>query len=205
MANKYKLNLSKYSTHNIIKNNIGLNNIVLDIGCNEGYMGMVADMSNKFFGLDNNKKNILLARKVYKGAVFYDLNNLSNLPWKIEFDLIIFADVLEHVLNPEEVLKFFVNKYLKENGYVIISLPNIANWQVRLKLLIGKFDYTDTGILDKSHLHFFTFDTAKEFVINNRLVIVKEFSGSSIFGYIINTFPFFKRLFATDIILICKK
>jgi 2-polyprenyl-3-methyl-5-hydroxy-6-metoxy-1,4-benzoquinol methylase len=153
MKNKYKLNLSKYSTHNLISEAIGRNNKVLDVGCNDGYIGyigQIADKSNIFYGLDYLPLSIKKAKKIYQDASVYDLNNLKPLPWKTKFSFIVFADVLEHVLDPTEVLLFFVNKYLDKDGKVIISLPNIANWQVRLKLLFGQFNYTETGILDKT-------------------------------------------------------
>lgn len=65
------------------------------------------------------------------------------------------ADVLEHLPHPSSVLKK-LKKNLKKEGYFIISVPNVANWSIRFRLLFGKFDYTEYGILDKSHLRFFT-------------------------------------------------
>lgn len=117
----------------------------------------------------------------------------------------MFADVLEHLLFPEQVLKYFVYNYLKENGQVIISLPNVANWQVRLNLLFGKFNYTDRGIMDKTHLHFYTFKTARELIFKNNLEIINVFGGATFFGPIIKMFPVLNSLLATNIITIVKK
>jgi 2-polyprenyl-3-methyl-5-hydroxy-6-metoxy-1,4-benzoquinol methylase len=203
--NSYKLNLSKYSTHNIILKNIGSKKKVLDVGCNDGYIGKLSDKTNAFFGLDSSKACIDKAKKIYEDAVVYDLNDLKKLPWKVRFDLIIFADVLEHTLNPDKVLSFFINNYFKDDGEIIISVPNIANWQIRLGLLLGKFNYTEAGILDKTHLHFYTFNSAKELVEANNFQIIGVQSGSSLFGYILNLFPFLRGLFATSIIVIAKK
>lgn len=205
MINPYKLQLSKYSTHNIIRENIGDNKAVLDIGCNEGYLGRVCAKTNIFYGLDYYQENIDKATTFYKDARVYDLNDLKELPWKQKFNVIVFADVLEHILFPEQVLKFFVDHYLKENGQVIISLPNIANWQVRLNLLFGKFDYTDTGIMDKTHLHLYTFRTARRLVLKNNLEITNEFGGASFFGPIIKMFPVLNSLLATNIITTARK
>ena len=66
-----------------------------------------------------------------------------------------FADVLEHLRDPAAVLRRCIPA-LKESGKIIISVPNIANWIIRLGLLFGKFDYMDRGILDRTHLRFFT-------------------------------------------------
>jgi len=202
MSNKYKLNLSKYSTHGIIINNVGDNKIVLDVGCNDGYIGRVFDSSNVFYGLDNSKESVKKAKHIYEDAIYYDLNNLVKLPWDIKFDLIIFSDVLGHVLYPNKVLRYFVKNYLKRNGLAIISLPNIANWQIRIKLLFGKFEYTDAGILDKTHLHFYTFKTADNLVKEAGLKTIKVYVGSSFLGYVIKYLPFLKELLATGIILI---
>ena len=67
----------------------------------------------------------------------------------------VFGDVLEHLRDPLAVLMEFTES-LKDDGVVIISLPNIANIYVRLNLLIGRFDYQDRGILDRTHIRFFT-------------------------------------------------
>jgi len=118
---------------------------------------------------------------------------------------LLFADVLEHLVDPEKTLLFFTNKYLKIHGHVILALPNIANWQIRLKLMIGKFDYTEIGILDKTHLHFYTFKTAKELASFANLKIISEFGGSSTFGGMIKKLPFLKGLLSNNIILLCRK
>ena len=154
MQNPYSLQISKYSTHAIIINEITSEEYVLDVGCNDGYIGKSISQETIFYGIDYLAESVEKAKQVYKDAHIYNLNNLETLPWNIQFDTIIFADVLEHVLYPEEVLKFFVDKYLKSEGKVIISLPNIANWQIRLQLLFGRFNYTETGIMYKTHLHF---------------------------------------------------
>lgn len=204
MSNPYKLNLSKYSTHSIIKKQIGKNNKVLDIGCNDGYIGKISHKSNVFYGLEYSEESVLKAKKVYQEVLEYDLNNLKQLPFQDKFDILVFADVLEHVLYPEKVLKFFVQNYLKEDGKVIISLPNIANWQIRLNLLFGNFNYTETGIMDKTHLHFYTFKTAKDLIDATGLKIIEQYGGASFFGKIIHYLPFMKSLLATNIIYVCQ-
>ncbi len=73
------------------------------------------------------------------------------------------ADILEHLVNPVGLLKELRNS-LDVNGYVIIFIPNIAYYILRLMLLRGIFKYQDHGILDKTHLRFYTFYTAREMV-----------------------------------------
>lgn len=202
--NPYKISISKYSTHNIIQNLIkimpqGVN--ILDVGCNEGYIGKDLNRNFNFYGLDYMNEPLIECKKHYKDASIYDLNNLEKLKWNIKFDMIIFADVLEHVIDAKSVLNFFVQEYLKPNGQVIISVPNVANWQIRLNLLFGKFRYTETGILDKTHLHLYTFETAKELTKSTNLEEIKAFGGASILGPVISMFPFLMPIFSTNIIL----
>ena len=202
--NPYKINISKYSTHNIIQNLIKKSSIgadILDVGCNEGYLGKSLTDIYNFYGLDYMSKPLIECKKYYKDASIYNLNNLEELKWDFKFDVIIFADVLEHVLDGKAVLQYFVQKYLKERGRVIISLPNIANWQIRLDLIFGKFDYTETGILDKTHLHLYTYKTATELVESVNLKKINVYGGASILGPIITIIPSFMPLFATNIIL----
>ncbi len=81
-----------------------------------------------------------------------------------QFDYIICADVLEHLRDPAGTIKRFL-PYLKENGHFIISLPNVRHFSVCLGLtLLGEFNYADEGILDRTHLRFFTLRTAKEMI-----------------------------------------
>lgn len=205
VTNIYKLCTARYSTHQIIKQLVGFGKTVLDIGCNEGYLGKFIDQDNIFYGLDNSKEAIAKAKTKYQRAIYYDLNSPKKLPFNIKFDVIIFADVLEHLIDPEKTLKFFINNYLKKDGEIIISVPNIANWQIRLNLIFGRFEYQDCGILDKTHFHFYTFKSARELPISLGLKVVKEIGTSLFFGGVIKTFPSLKKILSTEIILVCTK
>ncbi len=81
-----------------------------------------------------------------------------------EFDVLIFSHVLEHLVDPVATIQKLL-PLLKTDGKVIIALPNIANWRERCKQVLGKFEYTDDGIMDKTHLHFYTFHTANLYLI----------------------------------------
>ena len=92
---------------------------------------------------------------------------------KEQFDYIICADVLEHLRNPEGTLKRFL-PYLKRDGKVIVSLPNVRNHAlIQLLALHGRFDYRDDGILDRTHLRFFTRDTAIEMLESCGLEVIR--------------------------------
>jgi SAM-dependent methyltransferase len=77
-----------------------------------------------------------------------------------EFDVVVCADILEHLPSPEELLAA-IHKWLKPGGVLLVSLPNVANITVRLSLLLGRFSYAERGILDRTHLRFFTKRTAR--------------------------------------------
>ena len=78
--------------------------------------------------------------------------DLSTLP---HYDVVLFGDTLEHLPDPGAVLARLRSR-LKPGGALVVSLPNVANWAIRLSLLAGRFRYTDRGILDRTHLRFFT-------------------------------------------------
>ena len=201
MSNPYKLNLAKHSTHSLIKRLIGANNTVLDVGCNEGYLGSISDPSNVFYGLEYSADSIQVALKNgYRQVLQVDLNKIENLVLDTKFEVIVFADVLEHLLHPELVLEYFILHHLQAGGRIIVSLPNIANWQIRIQLLLGIFDYTETGIMDKTHLHFYTYKSARELLLKDNLKIKSELAGSSFFGPLTQLMPFTRPLLATSII-----
>jgi SAM-dependent methyltransferase len=79
------------------------------------------------------------------------------------FDVVVLADVLEHVAAPAELLGLAASA-LKPGGRVLLSVPNVAHWTMRLHLLRGRFDYTETGIRDATHLRWFTAATIRGLV-----------------------------------------
>lgn len=210
MNNKYinnsELDKFYYSSKNVIMREIkGSNKKILDVGCNEGYFGKNdKETSNQYYGIDILEDALKIAKKSYKKAYIYDLEKLKPLEFGVDkFDYIIFGDVLEHIKNPVEVLKFFSDKYLEKGGKIIISLPNVANWQVRFKLLFGNFDYTHGGILDNTHLKLYTFKSALDLINSSNLKIEKILYGASILGYVIKFLPFLRNILSTNVILIC--
>ena len=80
--------------------------------------------------------------------------------WERPFDAIVFADVLEHLDDPGPMLRA-ARRWLRPEGTLLASIPNVANVAVRLSLLAGRFEYADRGILDRTHLRFFTRRSAR--------------------------------------------
>ena len=88
------------------------------------------------------------------------------------FDAITFGDVLEHLQDPLAVLRVAEHK-LKPSGFIVTSMPNIAHGDVRLSLLHGSFQYRDLGLLDRTHIRFFTLETIRELLRDAGLVVVE--------------------------------
>lgn len=91
------------------------------------------------------------------------------------FDYIILGDVLEHLREPAETLCYLKN-YLRESGYIVSSIPNVMNHTVILPLLQGRFEYKEAGILDKTHLRFFTLDSILDLFMGNGFNIVEIYA-----------------------------
>jgi SAM-dependent methyltransferase len=79
------------------------------------------------------------------------------------FDVVLFADVLEHLPNPQSML-LTAREALRPHGSIIVSVPNVAHWSVRVDLIRGRFQYQPTGIMDATHLRWFSARTAKSLV-----------------------------------------
>lgn len=90
-----------------------------------------------------------------------------------KFDYIVMADVLEHLNNPWLALERAV-ELLKDDGKILISVPNISHNSVIIDLMNDKFNYRETGLLDNTHIRFFTNSTLKKMVENANLMITKE-------------------------------
>ena len=140
----------------------------LDVGCFNGNLGreLIREKGCVVDGIDYREDMLKEAKKNgYRNTYLHDLSdqklNFSDISEK--YDFIIFADVLEHLVNPKGVLALLKPK-LKDDGRVIISLPNVAFILNRFFLLIGKWDYKEFGTLDKTHLKFFTIKSAQGMV-----------------------------------------
>jgi len=202
---QYKFNDAPFGTHNLIAKEIGSEKDVLDVGCNKGYLKQISEKNN-FYGIDFDENDLCHAKEIgYIEVYKIDLNNYKEFYSDNKFDVIIFGDVLEHLMYPSAVLKYFIENYLKDGGRVIISLPNVANFSIRFNLLLGNFNYTDSGILDKTHFHLYTVKTAIELIGSAGLKIIKKKFSSNNFGFIIRKFSFLGSLLGFNLIFVCQK
>jgi methionine biosynthesis protein MetW len=134
---------------------------VLDVGCGEGTLTKVlSDACHaEFVGLEPDPARAARAssRGLDVRAVGFDREQVHDLGG---FDIVLFADVLEHLADPQAAL-LLAHEVLKPGGAVIASIPNVAHWSVRADILRGRFRYQPSGIMDATHLRWFTADSAK--------------------------------------------
>ena len=143
---------------------VGRGRHVLEVGCASGYMSRhLSDAGNRVVGIEVDADAAEQARVFCERVIVanLDVRSLGDVCDGMKFDVIVFGDVLEHLADPWKVLS--ESRALLENdGYVVISIPNIAHGNVRLSLLRGSFDYTAMGLLDNTHLRFFTIRSLRE-------------------------------------------
>jgi len=135
---------------------------VLEVGCSTGYLGhaLIEQKNCRVTGIEVDPAAAAVARAngidVIEGSVEAKVFRESITG---SYDFILANDVLEHLRDPAAVLEHF-HEWLSPGGRVIVSVPNIANWEIRRNLFFGgDFDYQETGILDRTHLRFFTWNT----------------------------------------------
>jgi 2-polyprenyl-3-methyl-5-hydroxy-6-metoxy-1,4-benzoquinol methylase len=151
---------------------------VLDIGAGGGTLGQVLKRAKKNVTIDGIEPNAFaanLAKPFYRNMHIGFAQEFFTEINANKYDYIVLADVIEHIPNPmiflTELLK---NVQLSTN--IVISVPNIAFGGVRLALLNGQFEYVDSGLLERTHLRFFTLDTAKKLFKLLNLVPIHIFS-----------------------------
>jgi 2-polyprenyl-3-methyl-5-hydroxy-6-metoxy-1,4-benzoquinol methylase len=131
---------------------------VLDVGCGSGVHGAELKRihGHRLTGVDSSEESIEKAKGRLDEAFVADVTRAWEYPFAggPGFDVILFSDILEHLYDPVAVLDAHLG-LLNPGGYVLVSLPNFAIWNVRLELLFGRFRYRDTGTLDRTHIRFF--------------------------------------------------
>lgn len=144
---------------------------VLDVGCATGMLAhLVKDANLTLDGVEANSAWADVARPSYRN-VWSSYVEAAPLPDK-EYGVVVCGDILEHTPDPVSVLKR-LRQAAADDATFIVSVPNIAHLAVRMLLLIGKFPKMERGPLDKTHLQFFTKDTAKDMVEAAGLKVVK--------------------------------
>jgi glycosyltransferase involved in cell wall biosynthesis/2-polyprenyl-3-methyl-5-hydroxy-6-metoxy-1,4-benzoquinol methylase len=168
---------------------VGNHKRVVDFGCATGDLARFLNKRGcQVVGVEINAEAAKIAERYCEKVIVADLDFVA--PTEIlpeqSFDVAVFGDVLEHLRDPWKVLKE-IQTLLKPEGYVVVSIPNIAHGAIRLAMLHGKFEYSELGILDNTHLRFFTRKTVEELLEQSGYVVdtvdrtvVPVFSGSNL-------------------------
>jgi len=187
MSSIYESNvdpLRPNDAHGISLQLIGRDKTVLELGAAAGHVTRaLKSMGNTVVAVERD------GRFAEQLAGIADRVHITDLDWldlkKIlgdqKFDVILAGDVLEHCTRPDLVL-LQCHSLLSPDGSIVVSLPNVAHADVRLSLLTGRFEYRPTGLLDNTHLRFFTRRTIEKFVEENGFAIEEIFASTAPLG-----------------------
>ena len=160
------------SSHHLVLSLIGAGEgrRAIDIGCAQGHLlGELGLRGWECIGVDADAADV--ATCIARGLTAVELDVTSDFPSSLgAFDLVVLADVLEHLPDPLRVMRN-VHSLLNPGARVVISVPNVAHVSVRAQLFFGKFQYSARGILDSTHLRFFTRRSVKDLLTDSGFAI----------------------------------
>lgn len=172
---------------------------ILEVGSSSGYMTKV--LKDRGCSVDVVELDTTALKKV---------KNIANLTFagsiedkkiqdqiKKHYEVIICADVLEHLADPEPVLDFLKTR-LDDKGYFLISIPNVAFWEMRKQLFFqGDFSYKESGLMDKTHLRFYSLNNFIDLLKKHKFYIYEMIPAEARFPfeYSISNIPLFGNLF----------
>ena len=149
---------------------------VLEIGCGSGAtLGWLRQSrrTSNTVGVEIAEAAANVAKANVDEVYCLDFERVELPTPNADFDVILCLDVLEHMVNPWGAVDRLVSRYLKRGGVLIVSLPNVRHYSVVIPLLFkGRWDYEDAGLLDRTHLRFFTRDSARGLLTHPQLATV---------------------------------
>jgi 2-polyprenyl-3-methyl-5-hydroxy-6-metoxy-1,4-benzoquinol methylase len=170
--------------HGISLQLVGQGKTVLELGAASGHVTKaLKSLNNTVTAVERDARFSENLSEIADEVIITDLDWLDlreRLSGK-KFEVVLAGDVLEHCSKPELVL-LQIHELLTPDGYVVISLPNIAHGDVRLSLLTGTFDYSETGILDRTHLRFFTRSSIHTFLSQSHFQVEAVFASTASIG-----------------------
>lgn len=200
----YPIKQSKFSSHYFFKKLVGKNQQVLDIGCGEGFFSSTIAKYNQVVGIDflDNPENSTAFEQYIKADLENGLQEAVDKLGQKKFDRVLLPDVLEHLRFPEQLLADCHHVLKGRNSLLLVSVPNVANITVRLALLLGRWNYTERGILDKTHYRFYTHRSGRKLLEENGYEVIKRMTTIMPIELVIGLPPnnpimiFFNRLLA---------
>lgn len=171
----FVIELDSDNTHANVIRLVGEGHRVLELGPASGYMSAVLrERGCTVVGIELDPEMAAQAEQFCERVIVGDLDklDLEEELGEDRFDVIVAADVLEHLRDPLATLRA-LRSFLKPEGWFVVSLPNVAHASVRLALLEGRFDYRDLGLLDHTHLRFFTHESIARLFDQAELAMVE--------------------------------
>ena len=151
-------------------------NVIMDLGCASGQLGQKLLEMNKAVELVGVEIFVPAAREASKYYDFIHVGDIEelNLDYNEHFDVVICGDILEHLKEPYKVLKK-IHCWLKNGGRIICCIPNIRYWRIwRDVIFKGIWEYSNEGILDYTHLRFFTTRSFKKMLVGTSFLVEHE-------------------------------
>ena len=149
---------------------------VLDLGCGRARLGM--ELENLGYIVTGVEKHPLAA-SVARGRIsevfeldMTDYHGAAEILDGRRFDWVLGAASIEHCSDPWSVLRFY-RQFLGPRGRLLISLPNVAVWYNRIRMILGSFEYVSSGVMDRTHLRFFTYSSAQRLVTDSGYALEK--------------------------------
>lgn len=165
----FELDLSTVNTMSIINGWIQPGSRVLEFGPADGrltsYLSQERNCDVTIVELDaeSGAKAAKYAKNSYVGSPWGDIEKFCWLNPEEQYDAVIFADVLEHLHDPKTVLEKCA-EVLSEDGFILLSVPNLGHNSVLIDLMNDRFQYAETGLLDSTHIHFFTYHSLVQMI-----------------------------------------
>lgn len=161
--------------HSILMRLVPRGSKILELGCASGYLSgyMEQALGCRVVGLEADPAATAIASTRCTEVHTVDLdapNALDVARTSAPYDVLFAAAVLEHLKQAEAILQT-AHSLLKPGAALIVSLPNVAHWSIRLRLLRGRFDYEDYGVMDKTHVHLYTLKTGRELLEQNGYIV----------------------------------
>lgn len=173
-ASPYRLKDDSHSSHSVILARLGdgRGRKALDVGAADGFLS--ERLTAQGWSVTALERDPALAARAHGRCKEVVVADLESAPPMLNgpFEAIVYGDVLEHLSDPRAAL-VALNGTLAPGGIVIVSVPNVAHLWMRLSLMLGRFDYTDRGILDRTHLRFFTRRTFVSFLRDAGLTVAE--------------------------------
>lgn len=191
---------------------------ILDAGCGAGDNAKILKALGKYVvGLTISPSEAAIAQQFCDKVIVDDIESLSKLGDE-KFDCIIMSHICEHLKDPQQAL-LGISKYLNKEGRIIIAVPNMAYYKLRFRLLNGNWEMKETGPFDKTHLHFYSYNSVDVLYKNSDFKLVSKNAGDpSIPLFIIRKVfkkfakkldqqfgKWFPNLFSTQVVLVLER